>query len=91
MNLAGLAAIARRYQEARELRIATGMWLHATEIRVHDRGQLLALREHAECGGPLAAPLGRLTGVSIIYDADVPVGTLRVVLEDGSSQDHRIT
>ncbi len=63
----------------------------ATELRVHDKGQVVALKEHLETTPGPAGWCDFLLGVSIYLDEEIPLGIIRCYFNDGTTQDLRLT
>lgn len=90
MDIEEMTAFIQRYAEAKKLRIETGMWMHATEVRVRGVDQLPAFMEHCEHVAASATPFGNLLGLSVRYDETIPVGLVRIEMEDGSCRDFHL-
>jgi hypothetical protein len=94
MNMDELREWSARFAWEREMRHTTGIGLYAAEFRLHDVDQS-ALMEFIERAAP--QPKSHIIrpslafGVPLRYDPEVPRGVLRAVMEDGSTQDHRLT
>jgi hypothetical protein len=93
-TLEAIAKMCARIKEERELRIATGMWLRVTELRLRDHDSLPAFMEHCERSPDphIQSMPGSswLMGIPVIYDETVPPSTARLTFEDGSTSDHSL-
>lgn len=88
MTLQQMIEAATRIHEAKRLRIATGMWLRVSEVRLRDASQMPALREHIASVTRAVPDLATVMfGIPVIYDDTVEVGMIRFVFEDDSTDD----